>query len=164
MSSHGPACPPDCADELAAWIAARICEPSTEWHLGSDVARDLPHPVNLPGMHKAAAALISRYRAMPPDWLADVLQDFMAGWLLRPETAHTIARSAVSGVARGAVASIEAGIAWKLRAELLSQAHREYARHRLAEERLGIVLELAERIAPLVREAATREFDDAVGL
>jgi hypothetical protein len=115
-------------------------------------------------MHKAVAALIARYRAMPTDWLADVLQDFMAGWLLRPETAHTIARSAVNGVARGMVASIEAGIAWKLRAELLSQAHREYARRRLADERLSVALELAERIAPLVREAAARKFDEVVGL
>jgi len=164
VSSHHSACPPDSAVELAAWIAARLHEPSTEWHLGSDVARDLPCPVNLPGMHKAAAALIARYRAMPTDWLADVLQDFMAGWLLRPETAHTIARSAVNGVARGMVASIEAGIAWKLRAELLSQAHREYARRRLADERLSVALELAERIAPLVREAAARKFDEVVGL
>ncbi len=161
MSARGPAGPPDCADELIDWIVDRLQEPSAEWTAATAVARELPHPVNLPGMHKAVAALLARYHAMPTDWIADVLQDFMAGWLLRPETPGTIARSACSGVARGVVATVGAGIAWKLRAELLSQAHRAFTRTRRLEEHRRELLDAAERYAPLIRDAAAR---DVVGL
>lgn len=163
MPAHSSECPPETVESLAAWIVSRLQEPSAEWSIASEVAADLPWPVNLPGMHKAVAALVARYRSMPADWLADVLQDFMV-WLLREQTPHTIARSARTGVSRGVVASLEAGIAWKLRAELLSQAHRAYARRKVLEERLRDARRLAARMVPLVREAAAERFTAATGL
>ena len=149
-----PASPPPNAEALALWIVARLHEPSHDWVPTTALARELPRPVNLPGMHKAVAALIARYRFMPPEWHADVLQDFMGHWLLRPQTPHTLARSALTGVARRQAGTLEAGIAWKLRLELLSQAHRAYGRARRHDERQRALEQLAARFEPIVREAA----------
>lgn len=145
---------PPAPPALALWIAARLHEPSPDWIPATANARALPHPVNLPGMHKAVAALIARYRFTPPEWHADVLQDFMGRWLLRPQSALTLARSAVTGLRRGQVATLEAGIAWKLRLELLSQAHRAYARVRRDAERRRTLERLVAVHAARVREAA----------
>jgi len=117
---------PNDIENLTRWVTARIGERSAAWKPRTASARILPTPVNLPGMEKAAAAVLSKYRTMPVEWTADVVQDFMALWLLRPQTPETIARSALSGVARRHVASVEAGIAWKLRMEILSRANRAY--------------------------------------
>ena len=150
---HGPTAAPSDPDELAGWIAARLHEPSADWRPTRSLARDLPRPVNLPGMHKAVAALLARYWFMQPEWHADVLQDFMGHWLLRPESPVTISRSALTGLHRGLVASPEAGIAWKLRLELLSQAHRAYGRWRRDGERRRALERLAARYERVILNA-----------
>lgn len=76
-------------------------------------------------MDQAAAAVAAKYCFMPVEWQGDVIQDFMV-WLLRPATSETLARSALRGVERGVVPTVEAGIAWKLRMEILSRAHRAF--------------------------------------
>jgi hypothetical protein len=111
--------------ELVAWIEDRLREPSGTWRRRSARSSLLPFPVNLPGLDQAAAAVAAKYRFMPIEWQGDVIQDFMV-WLLRPATHDTLARSALRGVARRAVLTVEAGIAWKLRMEILSRAHRAY--------------------------------------
>lgn len=136
---------PHDASALAEWIRERLREPSAEWRPLTPLARDLPTPTNVPGMHKAIAALLSRYPFLDSDWHGDFLQDFTARWLLRPESAETIARSALLGLTRGHVSTIEAGIAWKLRAELLSQASRAYKRLRREQQRHHDLHELVLR-------------------
>ena len=138
---------------LTLWVKARIGEPSTEW-IPTSAVRGLPCPVNLPGMPKAVAALIARYWFMSPEWHSDVLQDFMGRWLLRPQSALTVARSALTGLQRGQVTSVHAGIAWKLRLELLSQAHRAYARSRRDAARHRVLAQLARQYEAIVRETA----------
>ncbi len=150
-------------DGVEARVARLVGEPSTEWVAANEIARALPRPVALPGMPKALAALMKRYSHMPADWLADVVQDFQGGWLLRSDSPGTIARSAVRGVAQGKVATVEAGIAWKLRAELLSRAHRSYRRVHRAAAGERLLREVAVEYAGRVREAELRRFELALG-
>lgn len=112
-------------EELKIWLQARIQEPCAAWAPRRRGARGLPVPVNLPGMEKAAAAVLAKYPSMSVEWQADVIQDFLL-YLLRPETVDTLAASALSGVARRQVGTLEKGIAWKLRMEILSRASRAY--------------------------------------
>ena len=116
---------PGTQDELVAWIENRLHERSGTWRRRSTRSHLLPFPVNVPGLDQAAAAVAAKYCFMPVEWQSDVIQDFMV-WLLRPATHATLARSALRGVARGVVPSVEAGIAWKLRMEILSRAHRAF--------------------------------------
>ena len=118
---------PATLENLKPWIRARIQEPCAAWMSNRRRARGLPIPVNLPGMEKAAAAVLAKYPHMPSDWHADVIQDFSV-YLLRPQTTDTLADSAIRGVERRLVASLEQGIAWKLRQEILSRAHRAYTK------------------------------------
>jgi len=134
---------PNDIDSLRVWIRARMFEPSPTWTRRARRAAYVPHSVNLPGMDAAAAAVVARYSFMPDGWCADVLQDFMGRWLLRSESAETIARSALQGVGRGIVGSVDQGIAWKLRMELLSQAHRAYRRHCRERRVIGAAVRLA---------------------
>lgn len=136
----GRAAAPTTLPELERWILVRLREPSATWRRRSPIAALLPTPVNLPGMDRAAAAVVAKYAFMPVEWRADVIQNFMAGWLLRPETPQTLARSALAGLERRNVATIEAGIAWKLRMEILSRAHRELERERRRQERELVLL------------------------
>lgn len=114
-------------ENLNVWIQARLHEPCAAWCVPR--SRGLPVPTNLPGMDKAAAAVLARYPHMPPEWHADVLQDF-AVYLLRPASSTTIAASAIRGVQKGVVPSLERGIAWKLRQEILSRAGKAYKKVR----------------------------------
>jgi hypothetical protein len=118
---------PGTQTELVAWIDNHLREPSHTWRRRSPRSYLLPFPVNLPGMDQAAAAVAAKYCFMPVEWQGDVIQDFMV-WLLRSATRDTLARSALRGAARGVVPTVEAGIAWKLRMEILSRAHRAYAK------------------------------------
>jgi hypothetical protein len=111
--------------ELVAWIEHRLHEPSGTWRRRSARSRLLPFPVNLPGLDQALAAVAAKYCFMPIEWQGDVIQDFMV-WLLRPATHATLARSALRGVARRVAPTVEAALAWKLRMEILSRAHRAY--------------------------------------
>ena len=111
--------------ELVTWIENRLREPSHTWRRRSPRSYLLPFPVNVPGMDQAAAAVAAKYCFMPVEWQGDVIQDFMV-WLLRPATPETLARSALRGFGRGVVPTVEAGIAWKLRMEILSRAHRAF--------------------------------------
>jgi len=130
--------------ELVQWIAERIQEPSASWKKKSRAAQLLPTPINLPGMDKAAAAVLAKYACMSTEWCADVIQDFMVRWLLRPETSETIARSALAGIERGVVRTVEDGIAWKLRMEILSRAHRALRKERREAECRALVCGGAE--------------------
>lgn len=143
--------PPD-PELLAGWVSDRIREPNQSWHSTSPRARSMPRPVNLPGMDRALAAVLAKYWSMPPEWCADLAQEFMGSWLLRPESAHTIARSALRGLERGTVASLEAGIAWKLRMEILSQAHRAYLRDRRRRDLRAEMLRMVAAYREVVRQ------------
>jgi hypothetical protein len=125
--------------ELVAWIAPRLHEPSPTWQRRRARAYLLPFPVNLPGLDQAVAAVAAKYCFMPVEWQSDVIQDFML-WLLRPETPDTLARSALRGVERRVVPTVEAGLAWKLRMEIVSRAYRAYCKEmrRQARERIEL--------------------------
>lgn len=114
---------------LKAWIRDRIQEPCAAWAPTRGRAKGLPVPVNLPGMERAAAAVLAKYPHMPSDWHADVIQDFSV-YLLRPQTLDTLADSAARGLQNRQVKTLEQGIAWKLRQEILSRAHRAYEKHK----------------------------------
>lgn len=119
---------PQTFENLTEWIRARLEEPCVNW-APRHRAAGLPTPVNLPGMERAVAALLARYRHASLEWLSDVMQDFLV-YLLRTESVNTLARSAMAGVTTRKAGSLEEAIAWKLRMELLSRASRSYKRLR----------------------------------
>lgn len=97
--------------------------------------RSGPQLPPLPGLAEAVSSLHRRYGWRTPEWREERVQDLLA-WLARPESAVTLARSVLRGLAREAAG--RAGhrpvahlLAWRLRMQvrtLVSDANEKEGR------------------------------------